>query len=52
MRESQIYGNTALLFLLEPVGIYAREAQTKTVFPWSMWPALPVLMFFISTLSS
>jgi hypothetical protein len=27
MRESQIYGNTALLFLLEPVGIDAREGS-------------------------
>lgn len=24
MREAQVYGNTALLFLLEPVGINAR----------------------------
>ena len=26
------------------------RARTKAVFPWSMWPALPIMMFFISTL--
>jgi VWFA-related protein len=26
------------------------SARTKAVLPWSMWPAVPIMMFFISTL--
>jgi VWFA-related protein len=25
------------------------RARTRAVFPWSMWPAVPIMMFFIST---
>src|ERR1700682_3347981 len=25
------------------------KARTKAVLPWSMWPAVPMIMFFIST---
>ena len=26
------------------------RARTKAVLPWSMWPAVPIMMFFISTI--
>ena len=42
--EPEIDRQTALLLLLEPVGLAAGQQLDQAVLPWSTWPAVPSII--------
>jgi hypothetical protein len=52
VRETEVDGDAAPLFLARRSASVPVSAFTSAVLPWSMWPAVPTIIFLIPPLSS